>query len=186
MSVEDDAQLMQAVAAGDRRAMEALYAQHVDYVFRIAYRFLLDEDEACDLTQSVFVSLIQSARRYRPEAKLTTWIYRVVVNRCLNQCARAGRRLRSPSSEAELAEMPASEESRPDRIAAREQQRARVRAAILELPERQRMALVLRRFEQKSYAEIADALGCSVSSVESLLFRARRSLANKMLPLDIA
>ena len=173
----DDKQLMMSVADGDREALRVLYERHADFVFRIAYRFLFDEEDARDITQSVFVTLMQTAHRYKPKAKLTTWLYRVVVNRCLNHRSKASHRLRvAPDKHDPLERIPAPEEEQPDRILERARRMSGLRDALLQLPERQRMAVVLKRFEEMSYEEIAEALGCSKSSVESLLFRARRSL----------
>jgi len=177
MRPRDDSKLMQDLAAGDRQALQELYERHAERVFRTAFRFLHDKDEARDITQSVFVTIMQSAGRYRPEARLTTWIYRIVVNRCLDHRAGADRRMRTVLTDREIEQIPASEADRPDRIAQRAEQRAQLLAAIRELPKRQRLALILRRFEEQSYDEIAVALGCSRKSLESLLVRAREALA---------
>jgi RNA polymerase sigma-70 factor, ECF subfamily len=173
----DDATLMQNLAAGDRQALRVLYERHAEFVHRVAYRFIGNGEDARDMTQSVFVTIMQSAHRYRPEARLTTWIYRIVVNRCLNHRSKASRRFRASLTDRGFEEIPAPEENRPDRIACRAEQRERLLAAMRELPERQRMALVLSRFEGHSYEEIARLMDCSKKSVESLLVRARRSLA---------
>lgn len=173
----DDNHLMQELAAGDRRALGILYERHAGLVFRTAYRFLMDEQDARDITQSVFVTLMQSAHRYKPGAKLTTWIYRIVVNRCLNHRSRASRRLRGSQKEHDrLEQIPAPSRERPDRLVERALQRARLQAALLRLPRRQRMALLLKLFDEMTYEGIAETLGCSKNSVESLLFRARQSL----------
>jgi RNA polymerase sigma-70 factor (ECF subfamily) len=180
-TIPSDAQLIRRAGAGDRDAVQALYDRHAGFVFRTAYRFVVDEEDARDITQSVFVSLIQSADRYRPEARLTTWLYRIVVNRCLNHRSQASRRLRKYSrDDGALEQWPAPEEERPDRQLERSEEVGRVHAAMLELPERQRMALILSRFEEMSYQEIAEAMGCSKNSVESLLFRARRQLRRSL------
>jgi len=174
----DDADLMRSLARGDRQALRVLYERHAELVYRTAYRFVLDEEEARDITQSVFITIMQAARSYRPTAKLTTWLYRVVVNRCLNHRSAARTRLRATSEEQDrLDQLPAPRETQPDRLADRARQAKRLRAALCRLPERQRMALTLKLFEEMTYGEIAEVLDCSRSSVESLLFRARRSLA---------
>jgi RNA polymerase sigma-70 factor (ECF subfamily) len=177
MGEKDDKCLMSDLAADDRQALRVLYERHAEFVYRIAYRFVGNEEDARDITQSVFVTIMQSAHRYKPEAKLTTWIYRIVVNRCINHRATASRRLRSFLTDRNFEDIPASHENRPDRIVDRAEQRARLQVAIQKLPERQRMALILSRFEGQSYEDIADLLGCSKKSVESLLVRARKSLA---------
>lgn len=174
----DDATIMRSLARGDRQALRILYERHAELVFRTAYRFTLDEEEARDITQSVFVTLTESARSYEPKAKLTTWLYRVVVNRCLNHRSAASSRLRATGDvQDRLDQVSAPKEAQPDRLVDQSRQAQRLRAALLRLPERQRIALALKLYEEMSYEEIAQALGCSKSSVESLLFRARRSLS---------
>jgi RNA polymerase sigma-70 factor (ECF subfamily) len=177
MAPLDDQALMEQIARGDRRALEILYERHVAFVHRVACRFVGNEEDARDITQSVFVTIMQSADRYKPEARLTTWIYRVVANRCLNHRAKASRQRRVQLTDRDLEALPAVDEQRPDRIADSAEQVARLRAAIRALPERQRVALILSRFEGQRYAEIAKILGCSTKSVESLLVRARKALA---------
>lgn len=176
MTPLDDITLMKNLATGDRQALRVLYERHAEFVHRVAYRFLGNGDDARDVTQSVFVTLLQSAHRYRPGARLTTWIYRIVTNRCLNHRSKASRRLRTFLTDREFEDIPAPEENQPDQTTDRSRQRARLQTAMLALPERQQMALILSHFEGQSYEEIADALGCSRSSVQSLLFRARQSL----------
>jgi RNA polymerase sigma-70 factor (ECF subfamily) len=176
MERPDDDTIIEKLAQGDRGALRALYERHGEFVYRVAFRFLGNEEDARDITQSVFVTMLESAHRYRPEAKLTTWIYRIVVNRCLNHRSRAGRRLRTSLSDHDFEKIQDAEENRPDRIVDRAERHARLSAAMRRLPQRQRMALIL-RFEGQRYEEIARALGCSKKSVESLLLRARRSLA---------
>lgn len=177
MEPRDDSNLMQALAAGDRGALRVLYQRHVGFVYRVACRFLFDPEEARDITQSVFVTVLESAHRYTPSARLTTWLYRIVVNRCLNHKSKAARRLDpSPDRHHRLEQLPAPDEDRPDRKLERERLRARLRASLLRLPPRQRLALILQRFEGMRYEQIAEVLGCSKSSVESMLYRARQTL----------
>jgi RNA polymerase sigma-70 factor (ECF subfamily) len=177
MNTQADPTLMRYLVRGDRQALRVLYERHAEFVHRVAFRFLGNAEDARDITQSVFVTLLQSAHRYRPESKLTTWVYRVTVNRCLSFRAKAGVRLRAFLTDRDLEMIPASEEERPDRLADRAAECARLQAVIRRLPERQRMALILCRFEGQSYEEIASVLGCSKKSVESLLIRARQSIA---------
>ncbi len=174
----DDDALMRRLAAGELPALEALYRRHADRVFATAYRFLLDEHDASDITQAVFAGLPRAARRYQARGRFAAWLRRLVVNRCLNQRARAGRRLRAPAPDAGA--LAAPEHQRPDRRAEQRQQLDRLRRALLRLPARQRLALILKRFEELSYAEIAAALDCSPAAVESLLHRARRRLQRQL------
>jgi len=177
----DDATLMKDLKAGDRRALRVLYERHAELVFRTAYRFTFDEEEARDITQSVFVTLMESARSYEPRAKLTTWLYRVVVNRCLSHRSAARIRLRvSGDDPDQLDKVSASEETQPDRLLDQARKTQRLREALRQLPERQRIALTLKLLEELSYEEIAEIMSCSRGTVESLLFRARRSLSKTL------
>ncbi len=173
--------LMARAAEGDRNAWHALYAEHRDFVYATALRFLGDEAGARDATQDVFVSLLSQARSYRPTATFSTYLRRVTVNRCINEraSARVRRRAEAPGPALELEEV-ASRDPGPEALLERGETDAAVRAAVGALPDRQRMAVVLSRFEGLSYQEIARALDCSVSSVESLLFRARQKLAQSL------
>ncbi len=172
---------MARAGKGDRAAWRTLYVRHRDRVFRTALRFLADKAAARDVAQDVFISLFARAGSYRPTASFLTFLRRVTVNRCINARASAHEAHRLPSTDPETALSDVAD-GMPDpeaRLERRETEAA-VRAAVTALPARQRMAVILSRFEELSYEEIADALGCSISSVESLLFRARQALARAL------
>jgi RNA polymerase sigma-70 factor (ECF subfamily) len=179
LRAEEEA-LVQRAVAGDRQAWRALYEAHNAFAFRVAARFLSDEAEARDVAQDVFVQIFSRVSVYRPAGRFRTYLYRVVANRCLNERARAHHQRRASAGDDDaLAAVPDGAGS-PEEQLARAQEARRVRAAIARLPERQRMAVILSRFEGLSYEEIAAALETSVSSVESLLFRARQALARDL------
>ena len=143
--------------------------------------YIVDQTgERWDITQAVFVAIMQAAPRYRPRGKLSTWIYRIVVNRCLNLRDSAAVRLRAKGGEAALVSLPADDDQQPDRLLERAERARRLQAAILALPQRQRLALILNRFEGLSYQQVAQVLGCSRKSVESLLVRAKRGLLRNL------
>lgn len=170
---------MARAGAGDRAAWRALYLRHRDCVYALAVRFLGDEALARDVGQDVFVALFQHAHAYRPTATFTAYLRRLTVNRCINERASARYRTRANVKGAALEEVAAAAPG-PEALLEREQTGAAVRAAIARLPARQRLAVVLSRFDELSYKDIAEALDCSVSSVESLLFRARKALAEAL------
>lgn len=170
---------MARAGAGDRIAWQLLYARHRDRVFGIARRFLGEDAAARDATQDVFISLFAHARRYRPSASFLAFLRRVTVNRCINARAEAFAARREPASDEALLQV-VDERPDPERRLEQEQTAAAVHAALAALPPRQRMVVVLARFEGLSYQEIATALDCSISSVESLLFRARQALARTL------
>jgi RNA polymerase sigma-70 factor (ECF subfamily) len=176
---DTDADLMSRAGDGDRVAWQLLYVRHRKFVYETALRFLDDEATARDTAQEVFVSLFSHAAAYRSTAKFHAFLRKMTVNRCINVRSSARNRRNVESPDEVLATVP-SHESDPATRLEREQTAAAVRAAVAALPARQRMAVILSRFEGLSYEDIAQAMECSVASVESLLFRARRSLADAL------
>ena len=169
-----DSQLIAAWQRGDEAAFQALFERYRARVVNIAWRFLGDADAAQDAAQEVFVRLYTSARDYRPDAEFSTWLYRVTANACVDALRKRRRWRLAP--EAELTQMPADESASPEAQAASDELARQVRAAIASLPPNQRIAVVLQRYEELSYKQIAAVLNTSVPAVESLLFRAKDAL----------
>jgi len=161
---------MSAVAAGDHNALGHLVRRHQDRALRLARRVTGDPELAEDIAQEAFLRVHRAAKRYRPSARFTTWLHRIVVNLCWDH-----RRRWRPVGEA-----PADEVDRhspgPDGHLAGEEVRAAVRRAVHALPPRQRLAVILHRFEGRRMAEVASMTGWSESAVESCLVRAYRQL----------
>jgi RNA polymerase sigma-70 factor (ECF subfamily) len=179
-------ELMARIAKGDDDAFETLVNRHQTSVLNLIYRFIGDRTQAKDLSQEVFLRVWQTANRYEPRAKFTTWIYQVTANLCLNELKSARRRRWFPFHRSEGESEKAIEETlsdgsptAEDLLLAREQSR-QVSEALRSLPANQRMAIVLKRYDDLSYNEIARILGCSVSAVESLIVRAKRTLHEKL------
>jgi RNA polymerase sigma-70 factor (ECF subfamily) len=180
MSVErDDRELVALAAAGDRGAFAELARRHQDRVFRLAYRFSRDCQDAEELTQDILFKAWRHAGSFRGESAFATWLYRLAVNECLN--FKQGRKVRPVPGP-----LPAGLESEGPQagadLAASERE-ARLREALAALPARQRLALALASLEDRSYEEIAAAMGVSLPAVESLVFRARRNLAAFLRPM---
>ena len=175
-AAQSDAVLLARFAGGDQSAARALTDQLLPGAMRQAYRMLGEQAEAEDVAQEAMLRLWRQASDWRAgEARISTWLYRVVHNLCIDRI-----RKRRPQVPVEDAPEPVDPDpSVLDRMAQTEQSKA-VAAAIGELPERQRQALILRHFEGMSNPAIGEALECSVEAVESLLARARRALAKKM------
>ena len=181
-----DHELMTALQNGDKSAFDVLVERHRKFVLNVIYRYLPDRDEAEDLAQEVFVRLYQKCNAFQPVAKFTTWLYALISNLCLNHVRDAKRRGAVPMSAL-------GGESRPydvadttrllasHRIESAEMQEI-VRRMLEELPGPQRLAVVLYRFEELSYSDIAEAMQSTVPAVKSLLFRARATLAEKLAP----
>ncbi len=182
-----DVRLMLAVRAGDGAAFGRLVERHHRRVVSLAYRFARNATEAEDLAQEVLLRVWRSRRRYRPQAKFTTWLYHVAVNVCLNGLRKAAKRRGDVSLERPRAggdgplSWPDSRAAPPETDLQRTELRRRVREAVRSLPPSQQAAVILSRYEGLTYAEIADALGCSTAAVRSLLTRARETLKEKLV-----
>lgn len=171
MQDQCDEDLLALVGAGDRQAYRILVERHGRRVLAMARRMTGNLAEAEDVAQDAFLRVWQRAADWRDRgAKFTTWLYRVVMNLCLD------RRRRAPMAPLEVAGDPADERpSAEASLAARQRERA-VADALAMLPDRQRAALVLSYYEGLSNAAAAVVLTISVTALESLLVRARRSL----------
>jgi RNA polymerase sigma-70 factor (ECF subfamily) len=171
MQDQGDEELLALVGAGDRKAYNILVERHGRRVLLMARRVTGNLADAEDVAQEAFLRVWQHAADWRDKgAKFTTWLYRVVMNLCLD------RRRRAPMAPLEAAGDPADERPTAEAsVAARERERA-VADALATLPDRQRAALVLSYYEGLSNAAAAEVLATSTAALESLLVRARRSL----------
>lgn len=174
----DDAQLMARLAAGDRMALGALVQRHQRRVLELAYRTTGDHALAEDIGQEAFLRVWRSARRYKPTAQFTTWLYRIVVNLCLD----AFKRRKPVSGDVPDGAANGAGES-ITAIEARERATA-VQQVVAALPDRQRVAVVLHRFSGLTVRETAETTGWSESAVESLLVRAYATLRRSLMELE--
>ena len=169
---DPDAELVRNIGAGDSRAAEALVRRHLPRMVGLARRMLGDASEAEDVAQDVFLRVWREAPRWKPgAAKFETWMHRVALNLCYDRLRRR-REIADPDAGVNVADtrpMPA------DEWLAR-QRAARVDAALAELPERQRAAIVLVHYQDLTNIAAAEMLEVSVEALESLLARGRRAL----------
>ncbi len=188
-----DQELIEKIQAGDHVAFKKLFDDYKAMVFHICLNMLSNRQEAEDITQDVFFKAYKSIKRFRAESKLSTWLYRITVNHCLNNERRKkqerwisldfifqgqGEKNRGDQTLSVIASG-----NSPD-VALEESERKRiVQKAINSLPKKQRIAVILHRYEGLSYKEIAEVMACSVASVESRLHRAKANLAKKLLPI---
>src|SRR5947209_7495248 len=179
----EDVRLMQLVAGGDTTALEQLIERHQALVAGTVARMLGSNSEVEDIAQQVFIRVWKSAGRYVARAKFTTWLLKITRNLVFNEMRRAKRHPHLPVQiEPDAEEMPLKDEATatPDATLLQAELQAEIEKAIMLLPDTQRMALVLRRYEELSYEDIADVLDLSVPAVKSLLFRARTELRERL------
>lgn len=170
----DDAKLMQRIAGGDQRAFRDLMQRHLARTVRLATRVLGSTGAAEDVAQEAFVRVWKHAGNWQDPkqagAKFTTWLYRIVLNLCIDE-----KRKRTFTDIDAIPEK-ADETPNAETNMQRREKSKRVKAALEQLPERQRAAFILCFYEDYSNKDAADMLGISVKAIESLLVRARRML----------
>jgi RNA polymerase sigma-70 factor, ECF subfamily len=179
-----DVALMLRVKSGDLEAFEALVTRHQHSVVGTAAKMLGSTADAEDIGQQVFIRVWKSAARYEPSAKFTTWLMTITRNLVFNELRRR-RRTQQVSMDADeedtLRHQFVDEQAAaPSEEILDSELQAAIDAAIASLPENQRLAIVLRRFEGMPYEEIAEVLKTSVPAVKSILFRARAELKARL------
>jgi len=181
--------LMCRVTTGDKRAFEVLIHRHQGPVLNFICRFMGNRTDAEDLTQEVFLRVWKAAKVYKPDAQFTTWLYRIATNLCINkQRAICIRRLfvRSQSQEQSQDSKDSfitgggAELLTPEDRLIDSERSLKLLNAINDLPTSQRIAILLKIYDEMSYQEIAQIMDRSVSAVDSLLIRAKNNLRKKL------
>lgn len=177
-----DREDMKRLVRGDETALGDIMDRHAQKLFNYLLRSLQNEDDAADIGQETFVRIFQNRSRFDPKQRFSTWLYAIASNLVKD---RFRWRTRHPqlSMDVESSEGQSSmRESLPDRKASpsdavqQEERSEIVRRAVAELPEELRLPLILAEYEEKSQAEIAEIIGCSVKAVETRIYRARQRL----------
>jgi len=177
-----DDELVKAAQKGDMAAFEELVARHRDKIYARAFSMLRNEDEAVDLSQEAWVKGWQRLNQFQGDASFATWMTRIVINLCLDQL-RKNKRIKSESID-EMNEETGGVERQmpilnpnPTEGLEREELRQRIDKALAQLSYEHRTVLVLHEFEELEYKLIAKRMGCSIGTVMSRLFYARRKMA---------
>jgi RNA polymerase sigma-70 factor (ECF subfamily) len=186
-AIGPDAELMLRVREGDALSFALLLEKHRGPVIHFLYRMVQNQAVAEELAQEVFLRVYRSRATYEPTAKFTTWLFRIVTHLALNWIRDVRKERLQQSLDQEVAEGPvrqvaAAEPSVEQRLL-REAWLGEVRQAIDALPAKQRAAVLMHKYEEMEYAQIAGALGCSESAVKSLLFRAYEALRARLAHL---
>jgi RNA polymerase sigma-70 factor (ECF subfamily) len=181
-----DQELIEGLIKHDRTAIHTLVDKYRQKVIKTAYFFLQNMEDAEELSQDIFIDILDSSRHFRNAASLSTWIYRITVNRSLNLVKKNKRKKifhsledyfrkktddgDPPPNEPSVASSPFEEKERRDLLS----------KAIQSLPENQNIAFILSKYEELSYKEIAEIMNMSLSSIESLIHRAKLNLQKRL------
>lgn len=179
LSEKTDADLMTRLANGQVDCLDELMRRHQDLAFSVAYRMMSDRESALDITQEVFIKVMRKADRFRGEAAVSTWIYRITMNLCYDALRKSKRR--PTESLPDHADPPDS--STQDQFSSVEV-RPSIEEALNKLPSEFRAAVILSDIEGLSIAEMEAALGAPSGTIKSRVFRGRRMLAELLGNLD--
>jgi len=174
---KSDEQLVQAIGRGQTLALAELIQRHQRRALHLAYRSVGDWHLAEDVVQEAFLRVNRAAPRYKPEAQFSTWFHRIVVNLCMDELRRVRRQAKA-SVESLIPDDASTD--RPDHAQEVAELQQAVHRALSHLNERERIAVILHRFEGQSHEQIADVMEASVAAVESLLVRAYRKLRQQL------
>jgi len=187
-----DVQLMLDVKSGDERSFELLLQRYRTPLVNFLYRMVRSREQAEDLAQEVFIRVYRAREEYVPSAKFTTWLFRIATNLALNSLRDHRYQKLEMSIDTPLTDSEEGDE-RPFEVADKhptveqelveEERRKMIRHAIEKLPGKQRAAVLLHKYQELDYAEIAKILSCSESALKSLLFRAYEMLRVELAPL---
>jgi RNA polymerase sigma-70 factor, ECF subfamily len=176
-ALEPDAELMVRVRAGDDHSFALLLERHRTPVVHFLYRMVQNRPASEELAQEVFLRVYRSRSRYEPTAKFTTWLFRIATHAALNWIRNGKKEKGQESLTQDLVadRQPNAEQELLYQVKLRE-----VRQAIEELPAKQRAAVMMHKYQELEYSQIASALECSESAVKSLLFRAYETLRARL------
>jgi len=182
-----DHEIIEQLKQGNEQAFKRLIDNYQKLVVNTCYGMVRNREDAEDIAQDVFIEVYRSVQHFRADAKLSTWLYRIAVNRSLNHIRdnKKHKWFRSFEKEVEaknrqLEELESSGSEHPEFELENKQRALILNEAINSLSENQRVAFTLSKYEDLSYQEIAQVMELSVSSVESLLFRAKKNLQKKL------
>jgi RNA polymerase sigma-70 factor, ECF subfamily len=176
LSELDEAGLVEACLAGQPGAFDVIVERHRRSIYQLCYRFVGNHEDARDLSQDIFLRAYRGLGKFRGGSALSTWLYRIGVNLCLNRVSRKTSPIESIDDQQPI---DTRSESAPDRLL-REERGVRVRKAIAMLPPKQRATLILRMYHELSHEEIAGVLGSSVGAVKANFFHALGNLRKQL------
>lgn len=187
--LDPDAQLMLRFKAGDTGAFESLFSRHMRAIVNYAYRFVHNREMAEELAQEIFLKVYEGAEGYHAQAKFTAWLYRIATNLCLNEIRKPHFRAARQSVEVNRFQNPAAPSAaidgagKPDKLLELQAISHALKQALDQIPDKQRTAFILNKYQEFSYAEVAEIMQISEKAVKSLVHRAKETLAERLRPL---
>lgn len=189
--LDQHALLMLRFKEGDEPAFIELVNAYKQRVFAFAFRFLGNAEDAEDAAQEVFIKIYNAKDKYSQSAKFSTWVFTIARNTCLNMLEKRGKKglfvsldeKTGPEEDSPALQVADKADLQPPELLARRELAAAVKAALDSLPENQKTAVLLCRYEDLSYEAIAEVMDCSVKAVKSLLHRAKTGLKEKLYGL---
>ncbi len=185
---EADQVLVERVQRGDKKAFDLLVLKYQHKVANLISRYVRDQAEVLDVTQEAFIKAYRALSNFRDDSAFYTWLYRIAINTAKNYLAAQARRPPGDDIEADTAEQMdlggrLKETGTPERMALQREIAQTIQAALDELPDDLRTAIMLRELEGLTYEEIAQAMDCPIGTVRSRIFRAREAIDAKLKPL---
>jgi RNA polymerase sigma-70 factor, ECF subfamily len=182
----EDTYLLEQIRLKNQNAFREMVVKYQKLVINTCYGFVHNTDDAQDIAQEVFIEVFKSINKFRQESKLSTWLYRISVNKSLNFIRDNKKNSWFLSLDLFFEKETSSKESfsvfeNPQEILEKEERSKAIYQSIDALPQNQKVAFTLYKFEDLSYKEIAEVMDISLSSVESLIFRAKKGLQNKLV-----
>jgi RNA polymerase sigma-70 factor (ECF subfamily) len=182
-----DLEIIEQLKQGSEPAFQQLVETHQKMVVNTCFGMVHNTEDAEDIAQEVFIEVFRSIHKFRADSKLSTWLYRIAINRSLNHIRdnKKNKWFRSFEDEVEaknlqLQQLKSSKTDQPEYELENKQRAIILHEAIASLPQNQKIAFTLSKYEELSYQEISEVMELSISSVESLLFRAKKNLQKKL------
>jgi len=183
-----DQALVEQVQRGEKQAFDVLVLKYQNKIIQLVNRYVHDSDEARDVAQEAFIKAYRAIGRFRGDSAFYTWLYRIAINTAKNYLVASGRRPPRSDIDAQDAEQyegatGLKEYATPERLLLKDEIQEAIAAAIDDLPEDLRTAIILRELEGLSYEEIAQTMDCPIGTVRSRIFRARDAIDTRLKPL---
>lgn len=181
-TMESDIELMLRAKTGDDSAFTELMRRHYKGVVNYVYRFTNDRANSEDLAQEVFLRVYRSVKRYNPQAKFSTWLYKIATNLCITE-VKSRNKVQSVSldeMQENTGDLGDSKSEDPSDLTFRREIGTAIFETLRSLPERERVAIILCKYEDLPYEEVAEVIGCTIGAVKTYVHRGRMKLIEKL------